>query len=88
MEFHRKWQSEGVEWCEYTATLWEGPLRSGDKGRSITTRCADRVVVQRLKKDDGSVLVRRSMANTSPSVSYYGQLSKRMGLHDWKRGGE
>lgn len=45
----------------YEADFWEGPLRSGDKGRYVRTVCEDIYSGGRFR-------------NTSPSVSYYSQL--------------
>lgn len=60
--------------CEYEAGFWEGPLEPGQVGQRVTRRVLDRVSYS----PSGHVL---GMANTAPSVSYYSQLKKSLGLH-------
>lgn len=59
--------------CEYEAAFWDGPLSSGQAGKRVTRVISDRVAY----RPDGTPF---GMMNTAPSVSYYGQLKKAMGL--------
>lgn len=75
--FIRKWRDEyGNLRCLYEASFWEGPLEAGQQGRYVRRTLEDYVIdVWRNDK-----IVGKRVANTSPNVSYYGELCKMLGI--------